>query len=777
MDTELPGPSRRCSSRLSLSRNFAKATPKDDSKKTKSLSKPSSAAPSETDSTEIMHLLKENPFHLTQLTLEQEDDLISRAPDAVTLSSKASEPDTKVKCPPSPMSVISVSSNSDHEAVTPRSKMNQYFTPLKSRRNSMSSDYRVSTAKSTARKTSSRQPRATPGTVDSNKVKKARRQICKTTNIKMLTNKYFDESQKRITNFFEKIDEDPDRVGYLRVLKSSTMPAINTGDENMEQFLAVQLTEDAQPIRPSQLQGPSMDCIPDNPERIIQQIEKIQSINHDQTREDWNMEVTDVPMLLPKTPQEEAADSGYSNDGPTTAKPLHTNAVKKTPAPKKKPESSKSTAKKKTTQKTPATKRNEGRKIVCPKYKIIAGTTFAVDAFRYGDIEGVSHYFLTHFHADHYIGLKRSFNKPLVLSPITGRLVKAFINVDEMHYIQVELHETIEIDGVRITALDANHCPGAVMFLFQLPNGTNILHTGDFRASAEMEEYPEWWNMDIHSIYLDTTYLSSKYAFKSQWESITDACAEVRLYLGRNIGARVLIVCGSYLIGKEKVWAELAAQFNGRVWTEPNRRKALEAIGDPLLVHSVVDDQKDANIHVLAMNKLGYDELVAHVEQFPDRYDSVIAIRPSGWEKNSRPQWRGRINIIGIEYSEHSSFDELRRFVRFLRPREVISTVPYGNSNQNRTPQVPVSWYTGEVKPDRKALQLSMTSFVKIGTKTPLKERNGKSYVAPYQDEEDDCTIVEESVGKEEQVEDGKAESPVVSERGELGDSDSDWMP
>lgn len=57
----------------------------------------------------------------------------------------------------------------------------------------------------------------------------------------------------------------------------------------------------------------------------------------------------------------------------------------------------------------------------CPPYKIIENTTFAVDAFQFGYIDNVTHYFLTHFHADHYIGLTKSFAKPLYVSPITGK--------------------------------------------------------------------------------------------------------------------------------------------------------------------------------------------------------------------------------------------------------------------------------------------------------------------------------------------------------------------
>lgn len=351
-------------------------------------------------------------------------------------------------------------------------------------------------------------------------------------------------------------------------------------------------------------------------------------------------------------------------------------------------------------------------KSICPSYKVIEGTTFAVDAFKFGRIEGVTVYFLTHFHADHYIGLTKKFSMPMYVSKITANLMREFIPVDEQFVNIIYVNRTFTIDGVQITPIDANHCPGALMLLFQLPCGKRILHTGDFRASQEMEQNPHLMKKNIDILYLDTTYISNKYSFQSQTKSIFEAIQLIQEFKERNEGKRILFVCGSYLVGKEKFWSQIAKVFDFKVWTDDKRRKVMRAIDNDDILLRLVKTPAEADMHVISLMKIGYKGIHDYWKDYSDQFDMIFAIRPSGWEKKSKPQYRGEVNVIGVEYSEHSSHDELRRFVAFLMPKEVISTVPVGK-DQTKCADVPLSWYRKEhFSPIKK--QASISDYYKV---------------------------------------------------------------
>ncbi|KAI8442117.1 hypothetical protein MSG28_005743 [Choristoneura fumiferana] len=313
-----------------------------------------------------------------------------------------------------------------------------------------------------------------------------------------------------------------------------------------------------------------------------------------------------------------------------------------------------------------------------PYHKIVAGTHYAVDAFSYGDIPNVKHYFLTHFHSDHYSGLKKSFNKLLYCSEITGDLCVSRLGVNPKCIHVLTLDNTIRIEGDEVTAVDANHCPGAVMLIFALSIGKTVLHTGDFRANPAMESYPLFWNTDIHTIYLDTTYCNSRYDFPTQDQSLEMALSLLRQKkmalekVGKKFSS-VLIVCGTYTIGKEKFFLGMARRVGCSVWACPEKDKVLQAVEGRSFSHAPA---QSCQLHVVPMRDLSIDKLKSYLESLHGTFTEVVAFKPSGWEngKNSTVE-KDNVTIHGIPYSEHSSFSELVRFVNFLKPKQVVPTV------------------------------------------------------------------------------------------------------
>jgi DNA cross-link repair 1A protein len=427
----------------------------------------------------------------------------------------------------------------------------------------------------------------------------------------------------------------------------------------------------------------------------------------------------------------------------------------------------------------------------CPFYKIMPGFYICVDAFRYGAVEGCKAYFLSHFHSDHYIGLTAGWcHGPIYCSRVTGSLVKKQLRVAEKWVVEIDFEKDIAIpgtEGVSVTMIPANHCPGSSLFLFQKTLGKRpdaktqrILHCGDFRACTAHVTHPLLKPEVIDSLngksrqqkidicYLDTTYLNPRYSFPPQ-EEVIRACAELCSTMspdpncvndiwekigpeaaggvskfftkpegkdgpkeatqptkgvinGKPVKNRILVVCGTYSIGKERICKAIAQALGTKIFASAAKIRICSMLGDPELTALMTTNPLEAQVHMQMLMEIRAETLQDYLTSFKPHFSRIVGLRPSGW--NYRPSgagkllsantqpiavptsqilhskvWRSRFSAkdlspqrgstkeamcFGVPYSEHSSFRELAMFIMSLRIERIVPTVNVGSDVSRR---------------------------------------------------------------------------------------------
>lgn len=419
----------------------------------------------------------------------------------------------------------------------------------------------------------------------------------------------------------------------------------------------------------------------------------------------------------------------------------------------------------------------------CPFYKIMPGFFICVDAFRYGAVQGCNAYFLSHFHSDHYIGLTSSWcHGPIYCSHVTANLVRRQLRVDSKWVVDLEFDKKVEVpgtQGVEVTMIPANHCPGSSLYLFEKvvgkgknPKVQRVLHCGDFRACPAHVQHPKLRPDIVDAVtgrnlaqqkldvcYLDTTYLTPKYAFPSQ-EEVIKACADMCVSLSKDFvdesdswektkkeragdgmvkfvrktsvkeeveedevkvkiedepskkaRGRLLVIVGTYSIGKERICLGVAKALNSKIYAPPNKQKICAALEDPELSARMTNDPLEAQVHMQMLMEIRAETLADYLTGFKPHFTRIVGFRPSGWNyrpPNSRftespavqtvlhsDNWKSRYsmaeltpqrgstreaNCFGVPYSEHSSFRELTMFCCALRIDKIIPTVNVGSA-------------------------------------------------------------------------------------------------
>ncbi|KAF2146433.1 uncharacterized protein K452DRAFT_282605 [Aplosporella prunicola CBS 121167] len=406
----------------------------------------------------------------------------------------------------------------------------------------------------------------------------------------------------------------------------------------------------------------------------------------------------------------------------------------------------------------------------CPFYKILPGFFICVDAFRYGAVKGCNAYFLSHFHSDHYVGLTASWKHgPIYCSKVTANLVLQQLRVDPKWVVALDWEQETEVPGTggaNVTMIPANHCPGSSLFLFEKaigsgknPKTQRILHCGDFRACRAHIEHPllrpdvmdavsgKTRQQKIDVCYLDTTYLDPKYAFPSQ-EDVIKACADMCVSLNKEridetdsweqmkreragkgmvnfvhkdsepsttdtetARGKLLVVVGTYSIGKERICLGIARALNSKIYAPPAKQRICAMLEDPELSELLTTDPRAAQVHMTPLFEIRGDTLADYLTSQGGAFARAVGFRPSGWSYRGpagrqtdspqvsavlrAPAWRSRFamkdlvpqrgstrqaSYFAVPYSEHSSFAELTRFCCGLRIERVVPTVNVGSA-------------------------------------------------------------------------------------------------
>ncbi|KAG7011065.1 DNA ligase 6, partial [Cucurbita argyrosperma subsp. argyrosperma] len=329
-----------------------------------------------------------------------------------------------------------------------------------------------------------------------------------------------------------------------------------------------------------------------------------------------------------------------------------------------------------------------------PQSKLIPKSRFVVDAFSHAGEFSVS-YFLSHFHSDHYAGLSPTWCKGIIFcSDVTARLLLEVLKVPLPFVQSLPLREPVVIDGCEVILIDANHCPGAVQFLFKIPSADEkferYVHTGDFRFCDSMIIDPVLKTfIGSDAVFLDTTYCNPKFIFPSQDESIEYIVNMIQKIGGESKGSMgsVLFLIATYVIGKEKILLQIASRCNRKIMVDARKMTVLRILGYGGENGVFTEHGSESDVHVVGWNVLGesWPYFRPNFERMNDimvekGYSKVVGFVPTGWtyemkHKNFSVRSKDSLEIHLVPYSEHSNYNEIREFVKFLKPRRVVPTV------------------------------------------------------------------------------------------------------
>ncbi|XP_005105971.1 5' exonuclease Apollo [Aplysia californica] len=315
---------------------------------------------------------------------------------------------------------------------------------------------------------------------------------------------------------------------------------------------------------------------------------------------------------------------------------------------------------------------------------IIPGTGIAVDYWKIrGGPESYIH-FLTHLHGDHIVGLTSSWKRPIYCSQFTADMLHLYYGIPS-HLISVTpvgqsiLVKDSSSNGFTVTAIDADHCPGSVMFYFQGDFG-NILYTGDFRGTPGVLDACQHLAGKVDTLYLDNTYSNPRCVFPSREECRQELIRIAKMHPDHDI------IVGALSLGKEMLLAQLGVALDETVYVSAKCLRVAQLILETNVFATAELHGQRGRLRTMPMHQVTrkliqrLNETTPTIALLPTALYTGLDISPFCREPK----------VFIVPYSDHSSYPELCQFVSTVKPVAIHPIVtsgrgPFGIDISDRT--------------------------------------------------------------------------------------------
>ncbi|XP_043194183.1 5' exonuclease Apollo-like [Amphibalanus amphitrite] len=294
---------------------------------------------------------------------------------------------------------------------------------------------------------------------------------------------------------------------------------------------------------------------------------------------------------------------------------------------------------------------------------VIVPNLIAVDFWKES---AATNFFLTHCHGDHLSPRLTRWSKKIYTSKLNCEILQIIYNLPPSLLVELPLGETTAVDRFQVTALDARHCPGSIVLLFQGDFGS-ILYTGDLRFWPGLLDEPALQYVvsgpGLDRLYLDNTYCSPDCVFPRREEVLEQVIRYLREWDDCDI------YIGMRELGKEDAVLAIAEALQTDVIVSKSRLRLLECCAPS--PRWTTDPHSGGRLRLVP-----FRQIAEYGSGSTDTGRQRVALLLTALYVGSQlpAQYSGgRVQVF--PYSDHSSFPELCELVRRARPRRVLPLV------------------------------------------------------------------------------------------------------